>query len=239
MEQNNFSILSTRPLANETMLKAAAAGVALHTESFIETRSIINPEISQYIRQLAKEETNVVFTSMNAADAVIACLQYHNAEPEWTIYTMGGTTRTVIKNYFTNSEINGEATNSTELARAIVDDNIGEIVFFCGNQRRDELPTILQEENIVVIEEVVYETREIPVTIEKDYSGILFFSPSAVRSFFSTNKIGAQTVLFAIGTTTAHELRNYSSNKILVSEFPDKEQLAAKAIEYFSKATTS
>jgi uroporphyrinogen-III synthase len=82
---------------------------------------------------------------------------------------------------------------------------------------------------------VVYETIETPVKIDKKYNGILFFSPSAARSFFSINKIDTDTVLFAIGTTTAVELRKFSHNKILVGEHPNKEQLAEKAIGYFGE----
>lgn len=233
MMENKVSILTTRPLAHTSMLQAKDAGVEIDTASFIETNNIINQPIAEKIRQYAAQDVSVVFTSMNAAEAVIECLELDGIIPDWTIYSLGGITKTIIKNYFIDSEIVADAINSAQLAEAIIEDEAEEVIFFCGNQRREELPKLLQNESIKVNEVVVYETVETPVKIEKKYNGILFFSPSAARSFFSINNIDTDTVLFAIGTTTAVELRKLSNNKILVGEHPNKEQLAEKAIEYF------
>lgn len=235
MKENKIFILTTRPLANTTMLKAKDAGFEIDTASFIQTNNIINQSVAKQIKQCANGDASVVFTSMNAAEAVIDCLKVYNIIPDWTIYTMGGTTQTIIKNYFVDSEIIADANNATQLAEAIIEDDTEDVVFFCGNQRREELPDLLQKQNIKVNEIIVYETIETPVKIDKQYNGILFFSPSAARSFFSINNISTDTVLFAIGTTTAVELRKLSNNKILVGEHPNKEQLAEKAIEYFSE----
>ena len=67
-----------------------------------------------------------------------------------------------------------------------------------------------------------------------EYFGILFFSPSAVQSFFSKNKVADKTILFAIGNTTANEIKKYSTNKIIISDEPGKENLVTKMIEYFN-----
>lgn len=235
MKKDNISILTTRPLANVTLLKAEELDVRIDTESFIETKNIIDPDLSKKIRQLAAQNIEVAFTSMNAAEAVIECLQYHEADPEWIIYSMGGTTHTIIKSFFVDCEIIATANNSTQLAQTILEDEVDEIVFFCGNQRREELPAILTAKQVKVNEVVVYETIETPVKIDKTYSGILFFSPSAVRSFFSINNIAVDTVLFAIGTTTADALKKECNNKIVVGQYPNKEYLAEKAMEYFTK----
>lgn len=233
MKKNKVYILTTRPLAHTTMLKAKDAGVEIDTASFIQTNNAINQPVAEKIRQYAARQISVVFTSMNAAEAVIDCLHLDGIVPDWTIYSMGGITQTIIKNYFADNEIIADANNASQLAETIIEDDAEEVIFFCGNQRREELPVLLQSKNVKVDEVVVYETIETPVKINKSYKGILFFSPSAARSFFSVNKIDADTVLFAIGTTTASELRKHSNNKILVGEHPNKEQLAEKAIEYF------
>jgi uroporphyrinogen-III synthase len=176
---------------------------------------------------------------MNAAAAVINCLKAINADPEWIIYTLGGVTNTIISNYFTSSEIFSSANNAREIAQTIISNEEDEVVFFCGNQRREELPALLQSKNIKVDELVVYETLETPVKINKDYRGILFFSPSAVKSFFSINKIEQTTVLFAIGKTTAKALKQFSNNKVLVGTQPNKEHLAQQAMQYLQQSNTS
>ena len=234
MEQNNISILSTRPLAQSTLDEAEEKGITIDVASFIETNNTIDAAIGKQIMQLASKEIAVVFTSMNAAEAVIDCMKALNAEPEWTIYSLGGITKTIIKNSFTGSEIFSDAFNATELAHNVIANEEENVVFFCGNQRREELPAMLKEHEIEVNEIVVYETIETPVQVEKNYNGILFFSPSAVKSFFSVNMIEKNTVLFAIGKTTAEELQKHSTNKILKSSQPNKEFLAQQAMEYLS-----
>lgn len=234
MKNSDITILTTRPLAYTTLEKAQAAGVVIDTETFIETNSIVDQYIAEEIRKYANETISVVFTSMNAVEAVIDVLELDGITPDWTIYSMGGTTQVIIKKYFGESELIATATNSTELADTIINNEEEEVVFFCGNQRRDELPVLLKKNNILLNEVTVYETVELTVKVNKNYNGILFFSPSAVRSFFTENIPAPDTVLFAIGSTTAAALNKESTNEIVTGEFPNKEQLAEKAIDYFS-----
>ena len=108
-----------------------------------------------------------------------------------------------------------------------------EVIFFCGDQRRDELPGLLKKNKIEVKEIVVYKTIATPKKIEKKYDGILFFSPSAVKSFFQENKLDDQTIPFAIGNTTADEIKKFSKNKIVISDMPDGKTVLQKAVEFF------
>jgi uroporphyrinogen-III synthase len=108
-----------------------------------------------------------------------------------------------------------------------------EVFFFCGDQRRDELPEKLQQAGIGVRELVVYRTRQTPHHLEKGYEGIVFFSPSAVHSFFSLNKAPAATVLFAIGRTTAEAIRQYSANPMICGVSPEKDALIRLAMNHF------
>jgi uroporphyrinogen-III synthase len=235
MNQNNISILSTRPLAYTFMEEAEANGVHVDVLSFIETKNTIDKNVGTEILKLAAQEVAVVFTSMNAAEAVIDCLKAINAEPGWTIYTLGGITNTIISGHFTGSEIFGESINAKQVAEAIIENEEKEVFFFCGNQRRNELPDMLHQHQIKVTEIEVYQTIDTPVKIKQDYSGILFFSPSAVRSFFSVNNCAASTILFAIGTTTAEELKKHATNKVLIGSQPHKEFLARQAMDYLIK----
>lgn len=175
----------------------------------------------------------VVFTSMNAVEAVADELQ--EQQPDWRIYSIGNTTQKLAKKYFGEHSIAGTANSAAELAELIVEEGYDEeVIFFCGDQRRDELPDILRNNDIEVNEIVVYETVAVPHKVEKQYHGILFFSPSAVESFFSNNKVKESTVLFAIGNTTAKAIKKFSNNKIIISNEPGKDSLFQKMMEYFS-----
>lgn len=233
MQQNSIPILCTRPLTGSLVDQAADAGISIDEIPFIETESILSVEVQQEIELAATEIAIVVFTSMNAVEAVTIFLD--GQQPEWTIYSIGTATTRLIKEYFGEERIAGTANDAAELAELIAEDRFtDEVVFFCGDQRRDELPDILRKHDIEVNEIVVYQTIEVPHQISKDYFGILFFSPSAVRSFFKLNKLEEKTIVFAIGNTTAKEVRKFASNKIIISDEPGKENLVQKMIEYFT-----
>ena len=93
---------------------------------------------------------------------------------------------------------------------------------------------MLRQRGIDVNEIIVYQTINLPHKIEQEYHGILFFSPSAVQSFFQKNKLSDTTILFAIGNTTANEIKKFTNNKIIISDSPGKENLVGKMVEYFS-----
>lgn len=233
MPQNKIQILCTRSLPASLVDEAADAGIAIDEISFIETDSIVSVEVQQEIEIAATETATVVFTSMNAVEAVASFLD--GQQPGWTIYCIGTATARLVKEYFGEERIAGRENDAAALAELIAEEALAdEVIFFCGDQRRDELPAMLRQQDIEVNEIVVYQTIATPHKIEKEYFGILFFSPSAVKSFFSKNKVAGKTILFAIGTTTAGEIKKYSSNKIIISDEPGKENLVGKMIEYFT-----
>lgn len=232
MEQNKITILSTRPLTESLIDEAKEQAVYIEVLPFIETESIKSVEVQQEIELVLLESATVVFTSMNAVEAVADYMI--DEQPDWAIYCMGNTTQELVKKYFGEHSIAGTAGSAAELADVIVEDaQTEEVVFFCGDQRRDELPDILQVHNIEVNEIQVYHTIPVSHKIDKFYNGILFFSPSAVESFFKKNKAGGQTILFAIGKTTAASIKKHTSNTVIISDEPGKENLVGKAINYF------
>lgn len=236
MQQNKISILSTRPLNDSLVAEAKAAGIFIDELSFIETEPIQTIEVLQEIEKSFLQVTTVVFTSMNAVEAVSTVKG--EQQPDWKIYCIGNTTKLLVKKYFGEDSIVGTANSAVELSELIVEEaDTEKIIFFCGDQRRAELPEILHSNKIDVNEIIVYHTIPVPHKIEKEYSGILFFSPSAVESFFTNNKINEQIILFSIGNTTATEIKKYTNNTTVISEEPGKENLVRQMIEYFTTAT--
>ena len=231
--QNNISILCTRPLSKALVEQAQQQGIIIDEIAFIATAAIQTIEVQQEIEQVATQTTTVVFTSMNAVEAVAGYL--HGQPVNWRIYCMGTTTNQLVKKYFGEQQLAGIANSAAELAELIAANIlVDELTFFCGDQRRDELPEILSSYTINVTEIVVYQTIAVSHVVNKIYNGILFFSPSAAESFFSKNKLPAATVLFSIGSTTANEIKKYSTNKIITGSEPGKENLVAKMVEYFT-----
>ncbi|MES2881664.1 MAG: uroporphyrinogen-III synthase [Bacteroidota bacterium] len=230
VEKYNQYILTTRPIAKSIVDEAAAHNIFLEEMSFIDTKPLLDVEVLEKIKASAAISTAVVFTSMNAVEAVAAQIK---TRVNWRVYCMGNTTKKLVAEKLSSAEIAGIGDNAEALAQEVIDDEIKEVIFFCGNIRREELPNKLRSNGVVVNEVVVYQTTEIQNKLDRVYEGILFFSPSAVVSFFKTNKVAQQTKLFAIGNTTKETIRKYADNKIIVAQTADKNELAKQAVKYF------
>ncbi|MEN9571001.1 MAG: hypothetical protein RL172_2232 [Bacteroidota bacterium] len=231
-QQNNIAVLCTRPIPDALLRQAAAAGITVHTASFIDTIPVHDKQVHQQIANAFLQDALVVFTSMNAVEAVAAQLKGH--QPNWRIYCLGNTTRQLVAHNFGEHCIAGTAPDASQLARLMLQkETSAKVLFFCGNQRRDELPQLLTHAGVQVNEVVVYQTIEVPHILQNYYDGILFFSPSAVRSFFTTNKLPSATVVFAIGNTTTAELKKYTNNTIITGNQAGKENLFNQVMQYF------
>src|SRR6478609_2778629 len=224
MPEHNKHILSTRPVKIAQVEEAKQKGIQVDVLSFIETEAIQTIEVQQEIEWASTEQATVVFTSMNAVESVTGMLD--GFIPTWRIYCIGFKTKELITNYFGADAIAGTAENASDLADTIIEnEEYEEVIFFCGNQRRDALPRKLRKLDIDVNEIVVYETITVHHTVDKKYDGVLFFSPSAVEIFFKKNALPKSTVVFAIGNTTAETVHKRCPNKILISDHPGKDEL--------------
>ena len=227
-------MLSTRPLPKSIIEEGARKGVVIEELSFIDTKPVQDEQVFQKIKSLSTEPLTVVFTSMNAVEAVATQVP---SISNWQIYSIGNTTRKLIEEKWGADRIVATAENAQRLGERLIDDGVKEVVFFCGNIRRDELPNKIRSEGGTVEEVVVYETEDTPTALTRDYDGILFFSPSAVNAFYSQNKPGKNTVLFAIGKTTAEAIKQHKGRKVIVANVTDKVELAQEAIDYFHNLT--
>ncbi|ULQ55053.1 uroporphyrinogen-III synthase [Flavihumibacter rivuli] len=234
MANPSLTILSTRPVDKELVDYAANRGIQLEVQPFITTVAIDDYEVTEEIRLALEEELTVVFTSMNAVEAVAAHM--HDFQPNWRVYCMGYATKKLVEEYFGEDSIVDTGDDATDLAEKIIESGEEEeVTFFCGDQRRDELPEALRGAGIDVNEVTVYQTIQLPHEIKGQYAGILFFSPSAVHSFFEKNKkLAGHTVLFAIGNTTAKAIKEHCTNPVVIADEPGKSNLVEQAIDFFS-----
>jgi uroporphyrinogen-III synthase len=213
--------------------EARSKGIQLDILSFINTEPIQTIEVQQEVELAAIELATVIFTSASAVQSVVDMLDGHI--PDWSIYCIGYKTKELIEAYFGTGAIAGTADNASELSDQIIDNNnTDEVIFFCGSQRRDELPNKLHQHTITVSEVVVYQTEALQHKVDKEYDGVLFFSPSAAESFFANNTLPVHSIVFAIGSTTKETIGRYCSNKIVVSALPEKDKMVEQAIAYFS-----
>jgi uroporphyrinogen-III synthase len=233
MQPNDPTILITAGVDQSLLSEITAKGFVADVIPFIKTESIRSEKVRQTIKSISKLNATIVFTSSNAVEAVHHFVQSNKVN--WKIYCVGNSTKSLIENLF-DSTVIAVADNATKLAQEIIADkeNISELYFFCGDKRRNELPLLLTQSNIVVNEIEVYTTTIVQHRLSKDYDGILFFSPSAVDGFFKSNSLNDKTVLFAIGDTTANEIKKYCENKIIIADKPGRKEVVEKMVEYLS-----
>ena len=233
MKKTKLKIVSTKSLSKEVIEKALMNDIVVDELPFITTAPINTDELKKTLKGFLQQNITAVFTSKNAAHAFD---QIANSEVPWKIFCIGQSTKKFVSKIFGEETISGTADSASELSDVILQDKeIKKVIFFCGKQRREELPQKLKAEEIEVEEIVVYETFETPQKLSrKIYDGILFFSPSAVNSFFSLNKINEQTQIFAIGKTTADAIHKHIKKEIIIAETPSEENIVEQIILHFS-----
>ncbi|HLO83198.1 MAG TPA: uroporphyrinogen-III synthase [Chitinophagaceae bacterium] len=226
-------ILSTKTIVPALMEQASAAGIQVKNIDFIRTEPIISKEKADQLASFSSAA--LVFTSTNAVEAVFELLQqYPNPLPSAHVYCMAGRTAEKLAALFPQLTVKDTGNKASELADKIIEDGEKDVIFFSGNLRRDDLPEKLKANGIHVHELEIYKTFHTPRTLGEEYDGIIFFSPSAAESFFSTNRINNNTVCFAIGETTAAALRQHTNNRIMVAEHPRQENVIAMVIDHFN-----
>ena len=77
----------------------------------------------------------------------------------------------------------------------------------------------------------VYQTELVPEKINSTVDGIMFFSPSAIKSFMKKNTLN-NSECFCIGKTTSTFAKNFS-NKIHYCEKPSIENVIKQTINFF------
>lgn len=213
------SILSTKKLLPNQRELLLNAGV-----SFVEYDAITIAPVAFEIPDNIK---NVIVTSQNGAKA-IQNLELRNVN----FFVVGNKTATLLaKNDKKAIKI---AQNGAELGDFITNNYHNEsFTYFCGRQRRDELPLLLKEAGIVCNEVPVYETHQVTQIFDQTLDGVLFYSPSGVEAFAKANTL-KNTTAFCIGETTADEARKHTDN-VIVSNATTIESTIAKAVKNIKK----
>ena len=228
MPERHYTILSTASLPFERIAHIPET-VDVCVVPFIKIVPLHGVELMPVISELATEKKSVIFTSAHAVKFVSELLK---EKPDWNIYSLRNETRKAVMEHFGDGPNIQFAEDARSLSDYLINDEVKEAVFFCSDKRLNIIPEKLKKHGILLTEIVVYETRVTPRHLSNPVDAILFFSPSAVRSFFSANQLIPETIVFAVGKTTASELKKYTNNNMIVSPEADKAFVVKMAIEY-------
>lgn len=229
-----IDILSTGDFPADLLSYARERNTLVTVEPFIRTEETITPAVQEQINSLSQKNLIVIFTSKKAVRAVRSAL---TSPPDWQFFCIDGATYQEVISFWDAASVVDVAPYGIDLARKIANHPTDkERVFFCGNRRLDTIPDYLKARDIPLQEMVVYQTIETPRPIDKVYDAILFYSPSAIHSFFSQNQIHS-SVLCCIGETTAKALKQYPTQHcpILISPKADKREMIDLVINHLNQ----
>jgi uroporphyrinogen-III synthase len=234
-----MKVLSTKKLKPSLVKKAKEHHIEIEEKEMITIQRVItDEEVLKLAGNIEESRTPFVFTSGQAVKFLGDALQSAGWKKFFNqpVFCISGNTKTeVLSARFLTGPVTGEAGNAAGLADIIRSAGVKEVIFFCSRIRRDELPALLKAAGIAVQEVVVYDTLETPVAMNTDYDAVVFFSPSAVNSFFSANHLKPETVCFTIGNTTSKVLSGFTKNRILTSPSPTQDEMIDLLIQYFTR----
>lgn len=215
-EVETVSLLSTKKLKPNQRELLLNAGVNFVAYNAIEIQPV------DFI--LPQKSKNIIITSQNSAQLIIKKLKGQGVR----CFCVGVKTTALLTE--NNLKVIKTAQNAADLAYFIRENYENEqFTYFCGKQRRDELPDILNEAGIPCNEVVVYETYLNEQSFDREFDGVLFFSPSGIQAFVKANT--TTSTAFCIGETTAREARKYFET-VIVSNATTIESTIAKAVNY-------
>nr|WP_299071226.1 uroporphyrinogen-III synthase [uncultured Allomuricauda sp.] len=217
------TVLSTKILSpsQKELFLNSGLGLVEHNALKIEFLDIIIPLHYQ----------NYIFTSKNAVKAFLN----HSKKTDHSncnAFCVGEKTKAILEE--NGLKVVKKTENASDLGNYIVKNFKNEdFLFLSGNIRRQELPEILSKNNIRYAEVEVYKTHLEIRKFNRSFDGILFFSPSGIKSFVKENPL-SKKLAFCIGNTTATEAKKHT-NQIIIANKPTVENVLVQAIKYFKK----
>ena len=231
--KNNFSILCTKILKPYITQQLVDNDFNVLEHNFIKIEALNNAD---FLITLKEQLPYFIFTSKNAVQCFVDQLSVNKIKIKKNsiFYSLSGETQSaLIEEGFKPTII---AENAADLATKIIKEGkIKEAIFLCGDKRKEELSVLLKEAGINLKELIIYKNILQPKKIIESYQAILFFSPSALQSYFESNNLNKTVACFCIGYSTANALKQYKiNNKIIVSSYPSQQNMVDTVLNYFN-----
>ena len=176
-------IISTKVLPIELSQNLDKAGIELFQHDFISIVPSSNlGEVSNQIVMISSK--NALYEGLILKDKLVYCVGSKTAE---AIAAFGGK----VVEIFENSE-------EMSIAVSLLNKPAS---FVCGKRRMPEVEKAFSINDLEIIE--AYDTILTPSKIEGEFEAALFYSPSGVESFYSSNSFKGKAI--CIGSTTEKE----------------------------------
>lgn len=227
-----MKVLSTKMLDAQTLEFATSLGLEVDCVDVIETRPL-----KFDINVLNKTFDAVVFTSANAVNYFLKIEGTKSYLTDKTIFCTSGKTKGQLIEYGFNKV--QAAKDSAALADMINKEaGIQSVLHVCGDLRLGTLEKKLKEAGKVYEAVVVYETRvDNSAGFDNSYEVVMFYSPSGVKAYGTSNAFHKNCVYCCIGETTAEAVKSKASGlKVIIPLQPKPEAMLETIAAYFKKS---
>lgn len=229
MEINSWKVLEMKTVLSTKILSPSQKELFLNSGIGLVEYNALRIEFLDITLPL--DYQNYIFTSKNAVKAFLKHSKKVDIS-DYKAFCVGEKTQALLEE--NGIKVMKIAQNASDLADFIVKNHQNEaFLFLCGNWRREELPKILSKNNVRYVEMEAYRTHLIPKKFNRTFDGILFFSPSGIKSYIQENSI-SKSLAFCIGNTTQTEAKKHT-DQIIIANKPTIENVLVQAIKYFKK----
>lgn len=177
---------------------------------------------------------NAIFTSKNG---VLSVFSTENVNPPniQNCYCVGKQTAELLEKK--GQKVLEIGDKASDLAQILIKKHENRSYhYFCSEQRREELPSLLKSAQISCEEIVSYRTTLVPRKFDRHFDVVAFFSPTGVRSFTTYNSL-ANVTACCIGPTTASEAQKHTDN-IVIANTPSIASTLTQAIKLITHDRT-
>ncbi len=225
-------IFSTKTLDKEAITHSASLNLKIQCVDFIKVTGI------EFDIQSVHSHTfdSVAFTSANA----VRYFLQHKAALELlrgkNIFSLALRTFEELSKHNLQPISGGK--NIEELAKTIIQTQFAKSVLRVrGNLSLGVLEEKLVSSGIHYTSLIVYHTiLQSDIAVNENFDVVMFYSPSGVESFLTSNKLSSETLCCCIGEVTATALRGkYSNAKIILPELPSPESMITSIAAHFKQ----
>ena len=225
-------ILSTKSLSlpQKSLLLNSGIGFVEYDAISIEHQDFRLPKI---------DFDYLIFTSQNAVKAYLKHRNKLNANDRKNhvkeVFCVGEKTRSLLEE--NSLKVMEVGKNALELSKKIAKSYKNcSFLWITGDKALPTLPQELTKNNIRYNQVFGYHTLLNPREFNREFDGVLFFSPSGVESYFQVNT--TEVVAFCIGETTAEAAKRFTKN-IIVANKPTVENTIVQAVKHLNQTIQS
>jgi uroporphyrinogen-III synthase len=210
-----MDILSTKKLT------AAQQELVLNSGCSLVHYNILQIE-QRYTDLSPYDLSNVIITSSNALPAMAAYRKDIK-----NLFVVGDKTAATLISQRMIPQLT--ASDSASLAHSIIENHDDKtFTYLCGSHRRDELPSILNNNKVLLEEVIVYDSTTVARRFDRKFAAVLMYSPRGVYAFAKANQQQPQRIV-CIGETTATAARELFEN-VYVAKLQTVENVLVTAI---------